>query len=69
MESKENQMQITELSEYKASGEEMGGDLNRPELPKIEDYSKRMATWFMLKEGGFIPFMQSMKGYDENCSL
>ena len=47
----------------------MGGDLNRLEPPKREDYSKRMVTWFMLKEGGFIPFMQSMKGYDENCSL
>ena len=23
----------------------------------------------MLKEGGFIPYMQSIVGYDENCAL
>ena len=47
----------------------MGGDLNRLEPPKIKDYSTRMATWFIFKEGVFLPYMQSMEGYDENCSL
>jgi hypothetical protein len=44
----------------------MGGDLNRLEPTKMEDFSKRRATWIMLKEGGFIPYMQAMAGYDEN---
>ena len=44
LDSEENQMQITELNESWTSGEEMGGDLNRLEPPKIEDYSKRLAT-------------------------
>ena len=35
----------------------------------MEDYSKRMATWFILKEGGFIPFMEAIEGHDENFSL
>ena len=39
--SKENQMKITKLNESKASGKEMGGDLNRIKPPKIEDYSKK----------------------------
>ena len=44
LESGENQMLIIKLSESGTSGKEMGGDLNRLDPPKIEDYSKRMAT-------------------------
>lgn len=46
----------------------MGGDLNRLEPTKLEDFSKSWATQIILKEGGFVPYMQAMAGYDENCS-
>ena len=73
LERKENQMHLelseSELSELEASDEGMGGDLNRIEPPKMEDYSKHMATWIMLKEGGFIPFMEAIEGHEKNCSL
>ena len=47
----------------------MGGDLNRMEPTKMENFKDRMATWYLLKEGGFLPYMMSMAGYDENCAL
>ena len=47
----------------------MGGDLNRMEPTKMENFKDRMVTWYLLKEGGFLPYMMSMAGYDENCAL
>ena len=47
----------------------MGGDLNRMEPMRIENFKDRMATWYLLKEGGFLSYMLSMAGYDENCAL
>ena len=47
----------------------MGGDLNWMEPTKMENFKDRMATWYLLKEGGFLPYMISMAGYDENCAL
>ena len=44
----------------------MGGDLNRMEPKKMENFRDRMATWYLLKEGGFLHYMMSMAGYDEN---
>lgn len=63
-------MRITEIVEGDFVEEKvsMGGDLNRLEPTKMEDFSKRQATWIMLKEGRFVPYMQTMAGYDENCS-
>ena len=29
---------------------------------------ERLETLVMLKEGGFIPYMEAMVAYDENCS-
>ena len=46
-------MRITEVGELEISGEEMGGDLNRLEPTKIENFKDRMATWFLLKEEVF----------------
>ena len=63
-------MKFTKLVESDIIEEQvsMGGDLNRLEPMKMEDFSKRHATWIMLKEGGFVPYMQVMTGYDDNCS-
>ena len=63
-------MRIIELVESNIDIEQdpMGGDLNRLEPTKMEYFSKRQATWIMLKEGGFVPYMQALAGYDENCS-
>lgn len=63
-------MKITEIVEEEILEERviMGGDLNRLEPMKMEDFSKRQATWIMLKEGGFVPYMQVVASYDENCS-
>ena len=47
----------------------MGGYLNRMEPTKVEDFSKRMATYFMLKEEYLVYYMEAMVGYDENCSM
>ena len=69
LEGKKAQMQITEIGGSGINKEEMDGDLTRLEPTKIEDFKERMVTWFMLKEGGFIPYMQAMAGYDENCAL
>ena len=62
-------MLITEEGEVEIGRIDMGGDLNRLEPTKIESFKDRMATWFLLKEGGFFPYMQAMAGYDENCGL
>ena len=53
------QMKIIELVESDIVEEQtfMGGDLNRLEPTKMEDFSKRQATWIMLKEGGFVPYI------------
>ena len=56
------QMCITEEGEPKIGGIEMGGDLNRLEPMKIENFKDRMATWYLLKEGVFFPYIQSMVG-------
>lgn len=63
-------MRITEIREEDIAEEvvHMGEDLNKLEPTKLEDFSKRQATWIMLKKGGFIPYMQAMAGYDENYS-
>ena len=50
-------MRITEEGEPKTSGIEMGGDLNRLEPMKIENFKDRMVTWYLLKEGGLLPYM------------
>ena len=34
----------------------------------IEDSSRKPLTWYMLKEGGLVPFMEAMND-DESCSL
>ena len=47
----------------------MGGDLNRLEPTKIENFKDRMVTWYLLKEGVFFPYMMSMARYDENCVI
>lgn len=47
----------------------MGGDLLRIEPSIIEDNARKPLVWYMLKEGGFIPFMEVLNGYGESCSL
>lgn len=46
----------------------MGGDVNSLDPTKMEDFSKRQATLIIPKEGGFVPYMQAIVGYDENNS-
>ena len=47
----------------------MGGDLLHIEPSMVEDNARKPLVWYMLKEGGFIPFMEMLNGYDESCSL
>ena len=35
----------------------------------IEENARKPLVWYMLKEGGFILFMEALNGYDKNCSL
>ena len=44
LEGKKAQMQITKIGGLEISGEEMGGDLNRFEPTKIEDFKEWMVT-------------------------
>ena len=62
-------MRITKIEEGDTIEEAifMGGDLNREEPMNMEDFSKRQATWILLKKGEFVPYMQAMVGYNENC--
>ena len=62
LESKKVQMQITKIGGSGISGEEMGGDLNRLEPTRIEDFSKRMVTWFMLRGAGGIYSLHAIYG-------
>ena len=57
IEDKEVQMCITEVGEAEKGEEDMGGDLNRLEPTKMEYFIDMMAPWFLLKEGGFLPYM------------
>ncbi len=47
----------------------MGGDLLHIDPSKIEDSDQKILTYYMLKEGGLVPFMEAMNGYDESCLL
>ena len=62
-------MHISKEERPDSGGIEMGGDLNRMEPTRIENFKDRLVTWYLLKEGGFLPYMMSMAGYDENCAL
>ena len=55
------QMRITEEGEPKIGIIDMGGDLNRLEPTKIENFKDWMATWYLLKEGGFF-FVHAFDG-------
>ena len=48
-------MHISEEGVSQIGEIEIGGDLNRLEPMRIENFKDRMATWFLLKEGGFFP--------------
>ena len=51
------QMRVTKIEEGVIIEEvvHMGGDLNRLKPTKMEDFSKRQATWISLKEEGSSP--------------
>ncbi len=67
---KEVQMCTTEEEEQDIGRIDMGEeDLNRLEPMKMENFKVRIATQFLLKEGGFLTYMQAMAGYDKNCAL
>ena len=46
----------------------MGGDLLHIELLMIEDSAHKPLTYYMLKEGGLVSFMEVLNGFDESCS-
>ena len=50
-------MLINEVREWEIGRVDMGGDLNRLEPMKMENFKDKMSTWFLLKEGGFFPYM------------
>lgn len=46
----------------------MGGDLLCIEPTIIEESSREPLIWYMLKEGGLVPLMEALNGFDESCS-
>ena len=47
---------------------DVGGDLLYIEPMMIEESSHKTLILYMLKEGGFIPLMEALNGFDENYS-
>lgn len=45
----------------------MGGNPIHIESSNVEDYKE--ATWKYLRDGGLVPFMQCIKGYDKVVSM
>ena len=41
----------------------------RIKLAMIDDNVRKPLVWYLLKEGTFVSFMESLNGHDENCSI
>ncbi len=46
----------------------MGDDLLCIEPSMIEDISHKPLTWYILKEGALVLFMEVLNGFNERCS-
>ena len=47
----------------------MGGDLRHIEPIMINDNMRKPLVWCLLKEGGFVSFIEALNGDNENCSI
>ena len=47
----------------------MGADLMHIELAMTEENVRKPLVWYILKEGGFVLFMEALNGHNEKCSI
>lgn len=45
---------------------EMGGNMSCLDLAMIDDSVRKPLVWYSLREGGFVPFMETLNGHEKN---